>query len=1194
MDNLPYKTGDIVRFRLKAEYSSNVELVDDYGNTTYVTRLKNTLKKGQAVDCRICQIKNGRPLVEPLGIVKDAGGTWSVSRERLQTLMGVESVHVSGFISLVLSASSGTQFESEVHRWAAHLVRQNAPLAELRGHISRFLEYSTFLDECKESERQIFVERITFVIELTGYYIKAMEIMNSDDNGTVADSFIDDIYRKLSVSGYVYHPRKNISLLMCLFSLSSGLMHKHIGKFLDLVRARDVSFWQKESYYQLLVKVLELYINETDALIDRKLNQSDYIHGIFQALAVVLLLGRVCDGGVGVNINRSRLFRYASMLNRTGSDSLLQLGWHNLVGWTGMPVYNIQQTSDVKVLAAILSNNRLQKTVSTGPLAFRKRSVRFNITSDGQMTLQPDIQGAAMRQVLPQWLMPWHDMNILLPDSLDMSLQPGCDDIFKFRQLWSEIELALFNHDYSGGVKNRPARHVGLDAGDGVNIYVTHEDREKRGCFHFRVASGIDSGAKGTLTVYPDAVGYRPGVTIGSFLSNEGRPLILPATVKAVCPDGTYVFSMRAQTYRHQTDSVAYESRLVCSIGSFSSDLGRYSAVSRDGFSISIPYEKDMPRLHQFDVIEVCDINSSLMPNYLDARFDRLVDEEFSIQDAFHQLMLNMSCGEYVELSTQVEDVSDCQTLDAPLVTEIMRLVDRQAAESSDYIQSYNYLGFARMLAMMLGNEERIRFYKGRMDLLALLHDFAVNDRVDEEHLLQLEQDNGELFSNNILMNRRFQQLKVIGYIGRTENNAILWQMTGEGEKCLRDLASLVLSYNLLKEQGLDRQSTEVHAHIKTMLHLKSRQSHLKNYGEEDLHTEFKTSIVYPAGGMIPNISAQTGAVMDVVAAMLNTDGGRIYLGVNDSGVGVGIEDDLKYPEFSYDKDKYIRHITGAVTAAFGKMVAPCVTVHFDSENNLPVCVLDIKPWPGGVVRDGKWFVRVNTRRVTYTENEYKRYTALHHKSSAVDTVPEADNIPVQQVKDTGTKSPVADAHTIPTAVYRYKLHEERYDGQGYINLKDDGVYIYSDIPMGGVHLSHEIYPEDDVLVIVYAKGHMNVVPVPEITEKQVGHEYIGVKGWRIDFAALAGKNDFVYLHYKVKGKAHVRVVPVQQWGTSVMGDTGRAIAVDAVDEIIDCEIIPAGIAGGFRLTRGAGGNGCPVSHKDAQNIINKIKLLKM
>ena len=1196
MSKLPYNVGDVVRFRLKAEYSSTVELIDDYGNTTYVTYLKGQLKKNQQVDCQVTQIKNGRPIVKPIGLVKDSGNKWSVSKERILEMLGTEPSQVNGFISLLLSDFPILEFENEIHRWITQLAQQNAPLAHLRSVISDFLEYSEFLNDCKPEERMVFTERITLVIELIGYYIRATQLLAEADGERGADKFVTDIFRKLDVSGYVYHPRKNIYMLICLFSLDKQLMQRSIARFLEIIRKREMTFWQKESYYQVFTKVLELYVNETDGSIDKRLEQTELLSLLVQTLGLMILLHDGSGDKDEFNIQRSRLLRYASYLNPAGENKLLDMAWHNLLDCADRPCYNSHQTADAKMLSIILANNEATAKLDEQRIkSFIKRNVKLTVKPDGSLALQTSHAGAGCRKVLADGLLPWHNINIGLPDSLAHEVGAGCSDIFRFRQMWAEIELALFSG--MGQVEKQPQtrRITELEEGDEVCIYMTHQDKLDKNVFHCRIVDGPAAGAKGCIHIHLDVVGYRPNLTYSHFLSKNGQPLVFPAWVKKVEEDGSYLFTMRKITDNYQVDAINYDTHLICSVGSFSWELNRYSAVSKEGFSVSFPHEPNMPRLKPYDVVEVNEVKGSIMNYYLDARFVTEREEDFTIQDAFHSLMLAVSDGEYVDLTEQ-EDVETDDSQEAELtaqqVYEIMRLIDRKAVSESDYIRSYNYLGIAKILATMLGNEERIRFYKGRMDLLVMLHDFAVNDRVDEERLVQLEQDNGELFRNNVQMNRRFHQLKLVGCIGKENSNGLLWSTINDNkDESLKNLASLVLSHNLLKQQNMEHQSREIHAHIKNVLHLKVKESGLKDYGVEDIHTEFKTSLVYPAAEkMVPNLAVQTGVILDVIASMLNTEGGTIYLGVNDSGAGFGLEEDLKYPEFSHDRDKYIRYITSAVCRTFGSLVAPCVKVFFDQEANRPVCVISITPYPNGVEREGRWLVRQNTQKITYSAAEYKRYRQLYRKAVApveVEALDEkVDETAMEAVPEKKNTAPAKHVRTVPTAVCRYKNQGERYDGLGYVNLMDGGGYMYSDTLMGGMQFTHEIYPEDELLVILYTNGRMNVVPVSEITDKNTYREYIGVKGSELAFAALARKEDNIFLKYMVKGKEHIRVIPLAEWPEMVMSDTGKEFTVDPVDEMTDFEIIPKSQSHGFRLTRGATANGCPTSHKDGERIL--------
>lgn len=1198
--HIPYKLGDIIEFRVKAEHPQNVELIDLWGNTTYVTGLKGQVKKGQAVKCRVTAFKNNRPVVEPVGLVKESGDRWSVTKEEVLALMNGEKTVLTGFVSLLLSESGPVAFESAVHKWITHLAQQKAALGSLRQAVSGLLEDTDFLFRCKAEERKCFTERITLVIELVGYYIKADELIQQQGEESCGQRFVEEVFRKLSTSGYIYHPRKNIYLLICLFTLQPALMHANIRQLFGIIRKREVTDWQQESYYRLLIKVLELYVAETDAVIDRQLDQTVAVRNILQALSLIILLDDGQDDDAAAHIAQARLLRYASYLNHTDEKKLIDMAWGNLTGRTDQPAYTLPTTADSDMLAAMLANNRLQ--IDSGfdvqPLSFTQRNVRFSILSNGGMTLRPVDVGKDGKPVLPVGLLPWHNMQVVLNDGLKTEVPDGCDNIFRFMQMWKEVELALFYPEPEKMTVTR--RKTVAEPGDRVNIYITHKDDDDKYLFHCRMA-GTEEG-KGTISVYPDIVGYKPNAVIESFLSEKGRPLILPAVIKDVDEDGNYIFSCKELVTQLQADYASFDMHMICSIGSYSNELRRYSAVSKEGFSVSIPFQPErMNRLQPFQLVEISNI-SPLMPSgqYLDGDYIReREDEVFDIQDAFHELMLTLSDGsEYIDLSVQTEKgaaADNSGQLTAGQVLEMMRLVDRKAVYETDYIRSFNYLAAARLLATLLGNEERIRFYQGRMDLLAMLHDFAVNDRVDEEKLQQLEKDNGELFRNNIQMYRRFYQLKLVSSINTPEKNDGLFKTyMFDNDKGLRDLASLVLAHNMLKEQGLYAQAADIHAYIKQQLRLKTKDTTLKYYGVENTETEFKTSLVYPAGGgMVANPAVQMQVVLRVVASLLNSQGGTLYIGVNDSGYGVGVDEDLRYAEFNGDRDKYVRYITDAVRERFGKLAAVNISVDFDADNKVPVCVIQVAAYDKGVSLDGKWPVRKNSQTIDFTEEEFRQVHGLLKKKEQVQITVIPETVPEPVVKEEEPRiKPKAPSRQIPTAMFRYREMDVslRYDMIGYVNLKDDGVYSYSNWQMGGTLLSQPVFPEDDTLVVVYADGYVNRVSVEDIVQKKQNRDYIGVKGAEIAFAALANEDDCIYLRYKVKNKPYVRVIPLNELEEMTMNVKGTPFTVDPVSEFEEAEIIPAEVAERMRLNKGGNGNGYSADNKDGKYIIKTVQ----
>ena len=58
------------------------------------------------------------------------------------------------------------------------------------------------------------------------------------------------------------------------------------------------------------------------------------------------------------------------------------------------------------------------------------------------------------------------------------------------------------------------------------------------------------------------------------------------------------------------------------------------------------------------------------------------------------------------------------------------------------------------------------------------------------------------------------------------------------------------------------------------------------------------------------------------INSFFNTRGGTLNIGVNNSGYGVGVEEDLNTSFYYGDKDKYIRSIVDAVALELGNSIA--------------------------------------------------------------------------------------------------------------------------------------------------------------------------------------------------------------------------------------------------------------------------------
>lgn len=156
--------------------------------------------------------------------------------------------------------------------------------------------------------------------------------------------------------------------------------------------------------------------------------------------------------------------------------------------------------------------------------------------------------------------------------------------------------------------------------------------------------------------------------------------------------------------------------------------------------------------------------------------------------------------------------------------------------------------------------------------------------------------------------------------------------------------------------------------------------------GCEGLHIEWKSSIAYVAGEIVPNIDKQLGVIMRVIASFQNSDGGTLYIGVNDNGQICGINQDFQFLNTGYDViemgfkysqtlDSYQLKIHNTVVKRLGKSANSNIDIRFAKEGELYYCIIDVKPNKRPVYLDGnKLFQRAGNMIQMLTNEEMSNF----------------------------------------------------------------------------------------------------------------------------------------------------------------------------------------------------------------------------
>jgi hypothetical protein len=137
-------------------------------------------------------------------------------------------------------------------------------------------------------------------------------------------------------------------------------------------------------------------------------------------------------------------------------------------------------------------------------------------------------------------------------------------------------------------------------------------------------------------------------------------------------------------------------------------------------------------------------------------------------------------------------------------------------------------------------------------------------------------------------------------------------------------------------------------------------------FGQEGPTIEFKSSLIYPAGQVEPDIDKQMFTILRVIASFSNSVGGTLYIGVDDQGDVCGINDDIPLLNSSKNADKfkyqlnadgYENKIRTAVKEHMSREVNVNLNIKFCKDEDNPkliYCAIEVPPSPEPIFIDNE------------------------------------------------------------------------------------------------------------------------------------------------------------------------------------------------------------------------------------------------
>ncbi len=336
--------------------------------------------------------------------------------------------------------------------------------------------------------------------------------------------------------------------------------------------------------------------------------------------------------------------------------------------------------------------------------------------------------------------------------------------------------------------------------------------------------------------------------------------------------------------------------------------------------------------------------------------------ETFDEKSARHDCI--RAFAESTEAPVYQRPEEDTAELSPVLLRLILRLLFEYQKTLLKPSERFRYLANSNVMAEMVGDDLSASYISFARTYLRALVQFVNGEDINAIHL---EPD--EEYQTAMPTLIRLSIIDLLKEYGRKDNSEKLAQAISDFEEKLPQLARLarlIQTANSMQDILSGSARNVIHREIIRTLSLETEtetdlEADRGTYlGIESGTQEFKTSMVYPPDNhMDPDEFTQNANIMKAICAFLNsTTGGTIYLGVNDQGYVVGIDNDMKYLKMQ-SVDAYMRYVQDTAKKCFGIDALPYLRT--EPLYNDKVIAVHVDPHPYRVVElNDVAYLRVN------------------------------------------------------------------------------------------------------------------------------------------------------------------------------------------------------------------------------------------
>lgn len=1186
-----YKIGQIYEYQVAQDYTTtsnpHYKLTDGTGfffKLSAGPKLK--LTKNRRIRCKIRKIKGVEVDLEFVGVVHELNESLSVGtlvekigpdasrllayfRNRTD-MAEIYDLYEAGSPEWLPKAIGFAADEfaaaplADVDRWRLSLVESLARI------VVWFLEDSDYFDSFQEAERYQWQSGFGRVLRRITALASAYEVILSG----CQQSYIDRIIRKFKVSGYLIDAGHKLLTLRMVLAIDPSSLNNVIDEMLSVVVDRRADCLREATFRRSFIELFQLYVDnnshELDEMDEAETQEAkSALHTMLRVLAVQLLLA--CDLSddadsfdIDFELNRSRLYRYLTLQNNSGDEEIINKALMALLASeTWRTEYTWNDVSDVIKLATRL---RQPSGVSTLPAIFETPMVTLKVSED---LIEVDAnQGEADCTVFPtDDLTLWHGMKVNLSSPMPANLrQPRT--IAQYRHFWTELNRRLSDHSENADEIVRNVRTL-PQRGQDVEIEIYAIDPDNRERFLCRV---VEEGLCGEGFIEKREISSsNQEIPLDVFLDRDGNPLVFRAVVLSVRGDHSLEFSLTETLNDYFRSIISYDTIYDCVILRKIADT--CTVLARQGFTLNVTLDSDHDYLEAGDIIRVTNIN--INGNWREGEYFGEASGRIDFQAVIRALMADFALRDYPDddfpddsdYAEEGSTIQEANRMEAAAVTEVIRIIESIASKVRDNRVAYNYYAYAGMLARMIEDVTLQAYYDKRCRLLEAFDDFSTNGRVDLEQLNELMSD---LVKGNNSLSNDGEKLRILSVLDHSENNAYLWNLfSSNANESLQELARLVLAYNMLDGFKMREQRLEIRNKLYARLRVDiEKQPAVIAGGRENLTTEFKTSIAYPANSMRLDVAAQTQVILKVITAFLNTSGGTLYIGVSDEGYVRGLETDLAYFR---SKDSFDRHVHDNIRKhmTYIPNIHNFIETGWIENSGKDVYVVKVQPVYEPIELDGVYYYRDGSSCVMVRQEQEERFIKSRSAlAPSEDAVRRQSHRPSQESGSSAMTTvfpvvaPAAEEDgRIATSEFRNNVLHDGYPGY---DIVSDYIYFFSDGTFEIVQIDRwqeessalalGIHPSEREgnLVVVSADGYACRHSVEAMAESE---HRLSPKLRPCFISPMADDDKLVMIYRDSDGIPFKRIFAASDIRTVRPGERGEMLNRE-IDSVIFCEIV--------------------------------------